>query len=113
MASTQQHITVGNQERFLILEVIDQQLTEEAQVSAWQHQMAEAIRRASPAGVVIDMQHVEYMTSIAIFPLIATRAVADEIGARLILCNLSETVAKVLTVTLGDCRDSRGCTAHS
>ena len=82
-----------------MITVLDTRLSEQIQVDGWQDQMSEAIRLALSAGVVIDMMNVEYMTSMAIFPLVSARAVADEVGAKIILCNLSPTVLKVLTIT--------------
>ena len=98
MASAQSHIDVSDHNGVLAITVLDQRLTEEIQVNAWRHQMADAIRSRSPSGVVIDMKNVEYITSIALFPLIATRGVAEDVGTRMVLCNLSATVVKVLTV---------------
>ena len=99
MASPKKHISLSDRNGVLVITVLDKHLSEERQVSEWRSQMADAIRRTSPAGVVIDMRKVEYMTSIALFPLVATRAVAEETGAKIVLCNLSQTVATVLTVT--------------
>jgi anti-anti-sigma factor len=92
-------ITTKDRDGVLVITVLDKQLNDVDQVEDWQRQMAEAIRRASPAGVVIDMQRVEYMTSVAMLPLIATRSLADELGAKIILCNLSDSVLQALTVT--------------
>jgi len=99
MTSHPRHIIVRDHQGVLILEVVDKQLSGEAQVDDWRSEMVDTIRRASPPGVVIDMKNVEYLTSIALFPLIATKAAAEELGARVVLCNLSETVAKILTVS--------------
>src|SRR5262245_47928331 len=98
MGSNQQHISTSNHDGALVITVLDQRLTEVDQVNDWQHQMDEAIRRACPSGVVIDMKNVEYMASVAMLPLIATRAVTEELGVRVMLCNLSATVLKTLTV---------------
>jgi anti-anti-sigma factor len=98
MDSTQTHVSTSDQHGILVITVLDQRLTDEMQVADWQRQMGEAIRKSAPTGVVVDLKNVEYMTSVAVFPLIATRAVADELGIKLVLCNLSMAVLKVLTV---------------
>jgi anti-anti-sigma factor len=99
MASNAALITTARHDGVLVITVLDKRLSEQQQVDEWQDQMAQAIRDHSPTGVVIDMQNVEYMTSIAMLPLIATRAVAEDSGARVVLCNLSPTVLEILTVS--------------
>lgn len=99
MATTQPRIDTAQRNGVLVITVLDNRLTEQLQVDQWHDQMSSAIRGASPAGIVLDMKNVEYMTSIAMLPLIATRAAAEERGARIVLCNLAPTVLKVLTVT--------------
>lgn len=94
-----QHIRLSDHDGILAITVLDERLTEEKQVNEWRDQMTDAIRGASPSGVVIDLVNVEYMTSVALFPLIATRSFAESVGAKTVLCNPSETVAKTLTVT--------------
>lgn len=94
-----QHVEVSSHGDLLVLTVRDSRLTDEQQARAWQQQMTDAIAGASAAGVIVDMKNVDYMTSVGVFPLVAARNVAERSGGRLVLCNLSETVAKVLTVT--------------
>jgi anti-anti-sigma factor len=99
MATAQPRIDTAHRDGVLVITVLDKRLTEQQQVDQWHDQMSSAIRGASPTGVVLDMKNVEYMTSIAMLPLIATRAAAEECGARIVMCNLAPTVLKVLTIT--------------
>lgn len=98
MTSMQPLITSTDENGILIITVLANRLNEELQVNAFRDQVAEAIRGATPSGVIVDMKNIEYMTSIAIFPLVAIRSMSNERGAQMILCNLSDTVARILTV---------------
>jgi anti-anti-sigma regulatory factor len=82
-----------------VITVLDEQLTDEHQLYAWQSEMTETILRAVPYGVIINMKNVKRMTSAGVFSLFASRAVADEIGAKFTLCNLSTALMNVLTST--------------
>ncbi len=93
-----QHLSIEERDDTLILTVLDERLTNDTQVNEWKDQMIAEILNRSPTGAVIDMRNVEYLTSIAVFPLVATRTAAEEAGVKVVLCNLSDAVAKVLTV---------------
>ena len=63
-------------------------------------ELENVVHGASPKGFVVDMKRVEYVTSIAMLPFVNLRKTADEVGKRVVLCNMTDVVAKVLSVCL-------------
>src|SRR5258708_40168647 len=51
-----------------------------------------AVAHAEARKVVIDWEHVEYLTSANFRPFLALRKHLQEVGGRMVLCNLSEVV---------------------
>lgn len=51
-----------------------------------------------PTGVVIDLERLEYLTSAGFRALLLARRRADQVGSRLALCGLSDTLHRLFDV---------------
>ncbi len=97
--STPRHIEIRMREDITVITVLDSRLDDQEQSSALRDELENAIQEGKNQKVVIDLRNVEYMTSVGVVPLAAARRAAEEFGGRIVLCNLNDLVAKVLTVT--------------
>jgi anti-anti-sigma factor len=58
-----------------------------------------AVSHADAKKVVLDLEHVEYLTSANFRPLLALRKKLKEVGGRMVLCNLSPVVVEIFQTT--------------
>jgi anti-anti-sigma factor len=93
------HIKVSESSDVTILTLLDQQIDDVAQAEGLRNELVALVRQSAHTRFVVDMGHVIYITSIALLPFVTLRKTVNEIGGRVVLCNLSEVVAKVLTVS--------------
>jgi anti-anti-sigma factor len=97
--STPRQINVRIHEDITVVTVLVARIDDQEQSSALRDELESAIREGKNQKIVIDLRNVEYMTSVGVVPLAAARRAAEEFGGRIVLCNLNDLVAKVLTVT--------------
>jgi anti-anti-sigma factor len=82
----------------LVLTILDAELTREEQCTAIREELLEAIEQGTKK-ILVDFQHVKYVSSVAFRPLLSLRRRVHEIEGRLVLCNLAPPVADVFKVT--------------
>jgi anti-anti-sigma factor len=82
-----------------VLTLLETKLNDAERASALREQLVMALHASPDGRLIIDMKHVEYVTSAALLPFIAARKAAEEKGGQIVLCNLAAVVAKVLTVS--------------
>ena len=58
-----------------------------------------AVAHADAKKVVLDMEHVEFLTSANFRPLLGLRKKLQEVGGRMVLCSLSSVVAEIFHTT--------------
>lgn len=58
-----------------------------------------AVEHADATKVVVDLEHVQYLTSANFRPLLALRKKLKEVGGRMALCSLSEVVVDMFKTT--------------
>lgn len=98
MTSSVPHVQTSVREGVLVLEIQDSSLNHHGRAQQLRDELVDAITDSS-TDAILDMRHVGYMTSAALLPFVEVRAAAELHGRRVILCNLAEIVAQVLTVS--------------
>lgn len=83
----------------LIITLADKQLHGEELADALVKELLETVSAAKTNKVIIDMRSVESISTPCMRPLLSIRSHLKSSGGRVCLCNLSEFVAEVLTVT--------------
>ena len=58
-----------------------------------------AVAHADAKKVVIDLEHVQYLTSANFRPLLALRKKLNEVGGRMVLCSLAQVVVEMFQTT--------------
>lgn len=99
MTSEPKHIQIGQESGVTVLTITDSQLNEYDQSHELRDEIERAITAAKPPEIVIDMRNVEYLTSVALLPFVSVSSTAARLGGQVVLCNLADVVAKVLTVS--------------
>lgn len=94
-----QHIKLTELPNVTVLTVLDSKLNDDLQVMALRDELLAALAQSAHKGLVIDMKNVQYITSIALMPLVALRKAAESSGHHVALFNLADIVAKVLTIS--------------
>ncbi len=94
-----QHTTSRYEQGILVIEILPTQLNKEPLVSALHDEIVSAIRQSESDDIIIDMKHVEYLTSIALLPFVGIRSAAEQRGGRVVLCEPSGIVVDVLSVS--------------
>jgi anti-anti-sigma factor len=94
-----QHIATRYEQGILVIEVLLSRLDQEPIVFALRDEMVGAIRDSDSIDVIIEMQNVEYLTSIALLPFVSIRSVAEQRGGRVVLCKPTGIVVDVLSVS--------------
>ena len=98
MTSPPQKFHFSVRDGILVLEIKDAVLNDHEQAQRIRDELLVAVTDAS-CDVVLDLRNVEYLTSVALLPFVEVRSAAESHGKRVVLCNLADVVAKVLTVS--------------
>ena len=99
MAADFQHVVTRDHHGTLVIEVVDPELNAFEQVHRLRDEIVQAMTDAETANAVLDLNKVKYMTSVALLPFVDVRKTAQRNGGQVVLCNVSDVVAKVLTVS--------------
>jgi anti-anti-sigma factor len=81
----------------IILRVAEKQVTGEAMADRLRDEFLAAYEGSGAVNAILDLAKVAYVSSIGLRPLLGLNRIVREKEGRLILCNLSEAVAGVLT----------------
>ena len=71
----------------------------EAAAKALGTEIEAALAQTPATRVVVDLQHVRYITSVAFWPLLALRRRLRQQGGRLLVCGLTEGIRDIFLVT--------------
>jgi anti-anti-sigma factor len=94
-----QHLTASLDRSVLVLTITERELQEEKLAAAVGEELLDAVAQFSARKVVIDMQRLNYMSSVAFRPLLRLRSKLRETGGRMILCGLTPVVGDIFYTT--------------
>jgi anti-anti-sigma factor len=89
------HLTRATREGVLVLTIRAAQLQGDRLLTALRHDLEQAIGWGEAGDVVLDLRHVQSLSSAALRPLLSLRRDLEERGRRLVLCELSPAVTGV------------------
>jgi anti-anti-sigma factor len=93
------HLTSRLEQSVLVLTLTDTQLQGEEAAAALLQELLDALGRFAVHKVVVDMQRIEYLSSVAFRPLLHLRAKLQENGGRMLLCGLTPAVGDIFYTT--------------
>jgi anti-anti-sigma factor len=82
-----------------VLTISEPQLQGDPISEALRTELLDAVDRCGALHVVLDFQHVTFVSSVAFRPLLSLHRKLKERGGRLVLCGMKERVAEVFHVT--------------
>lgn len=91
------HITPTTEQGVLILSVELDEVKDYIRAEELKYELSHAVRGAKTNQVVLDLHKMEFMTSLACVAFIGVKHAVRERQGRLILCNMSEFIHKVLS----------------
>jgi anti-anti-sigma factor len=93
------HLTANIDQNVLVLTITETELQDENLAAALGEELLDAVTEFTVSKVVIDMQRLNYMSSVAFRPLLRLRSKLQETGGRMILCGLSPVVGDIFYTT--------------
>ena len=83
----------------LVLTIIQSRIQGEEIAQTLRDEMRQAVEQSRLTQVVIDLQHVRYLSSVAFWPLLSLRRQLNDSGGRMMICGLSGDLEDVFTTT--------------
>lgn len=83
----------------LVLTIIQPRIQGEEIAQTLRDEMRQAVEQTRITQVVIDLQHVRYLSSVAFWPLLSLRRQLNDSGGRMMICGLSGDLEDVFTTT--------------
>jgi len=99
LPTSYRHLTVRTEQGVLILAITEPQLTGEELCADVRGELLDAVTKTGARRIVVDLQQVQYVSSVAFRPFLSLSRLARDSGARLVLCNLSKLVAEIFHAT--------------
>ena len=93
------HLKCNLVDAVLVLTIGETHLQGDKQAEAVRQSILDAVGHAEAKKVVLDFQTVKYLSSVGFRPLLSLRRKLQEVGGRLVLCNLSPEVSEVFRTT--------------
>jgi anti-anti-sigma factor len=93
------HLTGRLDQDVLVLTITDTELQNEKLADALLHELLDAVTQFAAHKIVIDMQRLKYISSVAFRPLLRLRGRLKETGGRMILCGLTPVVGDIFYTT--------------
>jgi anti-anti-sigma factor len=93
------HVTSRVDQDLLVLTITDTQLQDENLANALLQELLDAVTRFGANKIVVDMQRLQYVSSVAFRPLLRLRGKLKETGGRMILCGLTPAVGDIFFTT--------------
>lgn len=87
------------EQSILVLTVTQPRIQGEEAAQALRDEMHAAVEQAGVNRVVVDLQHVRYLSSVAFWPLLSLRRQLLGTGGRLMICGLSGDIEDVFLTT--------------
>ena len=86
-------------EGVLILTITQSRIQGEETAQQLRDEMQTALEKTGVNRVVVDLQHVRYLSSVAFWPLLNLRRQLLDIGGRMIICGLNGDLEDIFTTT--------------
>lgn len=83
----------------LVLTIKQPRIQGEETAQQLRDEMQAALEKGGVNRVVVDLQHVRYLSSVAFWPLLNLRRQMLEIGGRMIICGLNGDIEDIFTTT--------------
>jgi anti-anti-sigma factor len=83
----------------LILTVTQPRIQGEENAQQLRDEMQAALEKAGVNCVIVDLQHVRYLSSVAFWPLLSLRRQLRQAGGRMIICGLNGDIEDIFTTT--------------
>lgn len=83
----------------LVLLITQSRIQGEEAALQLREQMQNAVTQANVNRVVVDLQHVRYLSSVAFWPLLSLRRQLRDAGGRMIICGLNGDLEDIFTTT--------------
>ena len=93
------HLQTRMEQGVLVLTPTPARLEGDAMAQSMVEETQAAVAHADAKKVVLDMEHVEFLTSANFRPLLGLRKKLHEVGGRMALCSLSPVVAEIFHTT--------------
>ena len=90
------HIAATTQDGILVLTVLETQVREYMLAEELRYELVHAVKRSKATRVILDLGNMEFMTSLACVAFIGLKHAVREKDGRLLLCNISEFIKKIL-----------------
>ncbi len=97
--SQYRHLTARIEQDVLVVTITDTELQDEKLADALLQELLDAVTQSAMRKVVIDMQQIKYVSSVAFRPLLRLRSKLKETGGRMILCGLTPLVGDIFYTT--------------
>jgi anti-anti-sigma factor len=92
-------LQVSTQEGVLVLTITEPQIEGDAVAQALQRELLAAVIAADARKVVVDMERVRYISSVAFGPLLSLRRHLQGVGGKFLVCGLSSMVGDIFYST--------------
>lgn len=99
MSSTAPLLHSSVDQGVLVLIVTQPRIQGEETAQQLREEMQRAFEQAGVNRVIVDLQHVRYLSSVAFWPLLSLRRQLREASGRMIICGLSGDLEDVFTTT--------------
>jgi anti-anti-sigma factor len=83
----------------LLLTVTQPRIQGEENAQQLRDEMQAALEKAGVNCVIVDLQHVRYLSSVAFWPLLSLRRQLRQAGGRMIICGLNGDIEDIFTTT--------------
>jgi anti-anti-sigma factor len=83
----------------LVLTILDAKLETEDVCARLREELMEVVTQSEAKKVVLDFRNVRTVSSVAFRPLLSVRRIMQQSNGRMLLCNLSESVAQMFYAT--------------
>jgi anti-anti-sigma factor len=90
------HIEATTQDGVLVLTVLESQVREYMLAEELRYELVHAVKRSKATQFILDLRNMEFMTSLACVAFIGMKHAVRERDGRLLLCNMSEFIKKIL-----------------
>ena len=99
MSDEYRHITVESRDDVVVITVLDRTIDDWDQSESIRKEMVDAYTLSATDKVVVDMQNIDYMSSVGYGPFLSLKSRVSQTDGNLMLCGMSQTVEKVFHVT--------------
>jgi anti-anti-sigma factor len=99
MPTPKPQLTRSLHQGVLVLTVQEPQLQGDRLITAFRHELEQAVAQGGAKNVVLDLRNVKALSSAAFRPLLSLRHALEARGGRLTLCHLTPVVAEVFQAT--------------